>query len=283
MAAANFIEASPGFYVRDDYAQSLRDTGIDCMESVFNFSGGDTLTKANLTPWRSRIRFSASGRGVNLYLKRYDHPPKYVQLRSWFAHGRRAALADFDRLPTEELAQLEIHTPETIAYGSQWSGGFERCSFIISAEIPAGRSLEQALPPCFDLPCTGQSFRERKAFIGEVASLVRRFHAAGYRHRDLYLAHIFLSGQTLYLIDLHRAFKPRLLKHRYTIKDLSQLHYSSPGDRVTQTDRLRFFRAYTGRSDLTFFDRMTLRQIYRKAWRMADHDLRHGRTVPFAR
>ncbi len=78
----------------------------------------------------------------------------------------------------------------------------------------------------------------KRNFLERLAAFIKKFHETGYRHRDLYLAHIFYgdSGE-FYLIDLARAFKPRLFEERYRVKDLAQLYYSAPKRYFTMCDR----------------------------------------------
>jgi hypothetical protein len=275
-----FEEISPGFFAASAFTPVLRQMKLDRLEAIFAFSGGDSLVKANLASWRHRIRFRLPD-GRFAYLKRYDRPPVGVQVKGWIQHGMFAFLSDYDRGPTEELAGAGVAVPETLAYGGQRQGLFEKRSFIISLEIPDGVSLEKQLPACFsskDRHAAG----EKKAFIQQTADFVRRFHETGQRHRDLYLAHLFLSGgRTLYLIDLHRCFRPRWFSKRYLLKDLAQLHYSCPADRISRADRLRFFLGYRRHDTLTEADKTMIGQIQQKARRMARHDQKHGRTVPF--
>jgi hypothetical protein len=84
------------------------------------------------------------------------------------------------------------------------------------------------------------------------------------------------------LIDLARVFGPIVLRRRFQIKDIAQVYYSAPGKHFTKTDRLRFYKAYTGQSKLTKKDKIFIRKVINKAERMARHDLKHGRVVPFA-
>lgn len=288
-----FKEISPGFFTDPDFTALLSQMKLDSIEAVFAFEGGSSLIKANLASWRTRIYFQLPD-GRFAYLKRYNRPPVRVQIKNWIQHRRRAFLSDYDCGPAEELSGARIATPRTLAFGGQYSRLFEKRSFIISLEIPDGQSLEKRLPECFRRAAHGQGMPElatrkeqeaqKKAFILKTADLVRRFHQTGFRHRDLYLAHLFLSGgRDLYLIDLHRCFKPVIFAGRYAIKDLAQLYYSCPADRISWSDRLRFFLSYRQHDHLTAADKRWIGRIHRKAVRMARHDRRHGRTVPFER
>jgi hypothetical protein len=98
----------------------------------------------------------------------------------------------------------------------------------------------------------------------------------------LYLCHIFrVPDGRFYLIDLARVFKPALFSEIYCVKDIAQLHYSAPAGYFSKTDRLRFLLAYLGREKLDAGDKNFARRVTGKAKRMARHDAKHGRAVPF--
>ncbi len=298
MTDRRFEQISRGMFVDTEYAEALGRVGLTDIDAVFAFGGTD-MPKDNMAPHRGRCCFTLDGPAVKVFMKRYDKPSAAAQIKSWLGHNKRACMADFDRLCCDELAKANICTPKVIAYGCQWAGLFERRSFIITEEIPGGEALERRLPGYFhntppynpssslsDSPLADPSrenVRQRRQFIEALAEMARRFHDTGYRHRDFYLAHIFLDGSGEFnLIDLHRTFKPILLKGRYRVKDIAQLHYSAPGNIFSCADRIRFYRRYVGRKRLTSADRRFIGMVKRRAWRMADHDIRHGRDVPFA-
>ena len=283
MKDQQFKELSEGFFVDADYAELFGDNNLDSMEVVFCFEGGRSLEKENLAAHRSRVEFRLGDCGTAFFLKRYDRPPVSVQIKNWVNHFKRASTSDYDRLPGRELRTAGINTPKVVAYGSQWGGIFERRSFIITEEIPTGQSLEKKLPGFFYEKWSPDNTRLRREFINRLADFVRSFHESGFRHRDLYLCHIFLTddGQ-FYLLDLQRAFRPRIFSWRFRVKDIAQLYYSAPGKYFSDADRLRFYLRYSGRNKLGPLDRLFLRRVRAKAWRIADHDIRHGRSVPFA-
>ena len=118
---------------------------------------------------------------------------------------------------------------------------------------------------------------DKKALLTHIAHLVRRLHAAGYVHRDLYLSHIFLSKNNsqhggLFRIDLQRVFKPRLVITRWHVKDLAQLYFSSK-DYFRRTDTIRFLHTYFQCSALTAEHKRLARAILRKTQRIARHEI----------
>ena len=272
-------------FVRTEYVSSLSEMGLTSIEAIFNLEDAHELKKENIASHRSRCTFELPEPiGTTVFLKRYDHPPKSTQLKKWITHRHRAASADFDHLHTSLLAHADILTPKVIAYGAQWQGAFEKRSFVITEKIPNADALERRLPPCFEDRRPTANVKEKIQFIAHLADFARRFHLTGLCHRDFYLAHIFLDddGQ-LHLIDLHRTFKPGILAKRHIVKDIAQLHYSTPGDIISRADRLRFYLRYARIKKITPRHRRFLRRVNAKAWRMADHDIKHGQDVPFAK
>ena len=279
----HFKQISEFFFVEPEFEQALRDMGLTSIESVFAFTGGKNLSKENLAAHRSRLQFQTNSPQATLFLKRYERPPIIIQLKNWLNHWKRKSLAASDFEPAELLAKSGIGVPKTIAHGQRWGKIFEKRSFVITEEIADAQSLEKKLPDCFNGPATKENLNLRKIFVISLAKFIREFHETGFRHRDLYLCHIFYknNGQ-FYLIDLARAFRPCLLSNRFRIKDIAQLYYSAPGEYFSKTDRLRFYLAYTDSDKLRRKDKIFLSRVKQKAKRMARHDIKHGRIPPFA-
>jgi hypothetical protein len=269
------------FFVADDFAGVLSSMGVDSLEAVFSIEQGKDLAKKTIGRYRRRIELevtSVTGQPTKLYLKRYDHPPIGRQLANWLAHRRRVSFAGVEHETASALIAAGIGTPRTVAWGCQWSLLFEQRSFLITQQVPDSDSLERRLPACFS---DSGRLRDRRQFVRSLAQFIKRFHQTGYRHRDLYLSHIFCSTSGQFcLIDLARAFRP-FLARRFQIKDLAQLHYSAPARVFSRTDRLRFYLAYCDHRRLTGSDKSLIMAVLKKARRMASHNRKHGTPVPF--
>jgi len=279
---------SDSFFINTDYKAALADLGLTSINAIFSFDTGKNLAKSNLAPYRSRLQFDIGAAQslppTTVFLKRYDKPPVLVQLKNWLSHRRRISCASCEVEPIRELPAAGVCTPKIIAYGSQWDALFEKRSFIITEKIPGAEALERKLPDCFNDPPTTENLKSRRDFIARFAAFIKRFHQTGYCHRDLYFSHIFYrTDGTFYLIDLARAFKPTVLRRRFLIKDIAQIHYSAPASCFSRSDRLRFYLAYTARNRLTRRDKAFIRKVLIRTNRMAKHDRKHGRCVPFAR
>ena len=269
------------FFVDAEYESAFKDMGLSSTDAVFSFNAGRNLSKNNLAVYRSRLQFEIGSPATTMFLKRYDKPPVMVQLRNWLNRRGRVSCGFFEVEPAAELMQAGIGSPKIIAKGEKWGMLFEQGSFTITEKIPEAESLERKLPACFTGPASGETIKARRAFIRELAELIKRFHASGYRHRDLYLCHIFYGQGKFYLIDLARTFKPILFSERFRVKDIAQLYYSAPGVYFSKLDRLRFYLGYTGKNRLDAEDKRFIRKVKTKTARIARHDRKHGRVVPF--
>jgi hypothetical protein len=273
----NLKEIAPNLLVNPDFEADLRQLGLTSIESFFRFEDGTDLSKSNLAAFRGRTRIELPS-GSRAYLKRYTAAPIITQINNWFTHRRICPIAKNDTSAADCLRQVGINTPVTIAEGFERGFVFEKRSLSMISQVP-GESLERKLPRC----CLSTvMLKEKREFIRRLAAFARKFHDTGFRHRDFYLAHIFFDDWAgFYLIDLHRAFKPLVFQRRFQVKDLAQLNYSAPAGAFSRTDRLRFIRAYFASSACKTMDKRFIRGIIAKTLRMAEHDRRHGRPVPF--
>jgi len=283
MSEENFTELSPQFFIRPEFKHAFEKLGLTSTEAVFSFTGGKDLAKTNLARHRSRIQFNIELPATTLFLKRYDGPSAWKQLSNWLRHHSRRCTMFYDLTAAIELAENRINTPRTVCYGWQWGCFFEKRSFIVTEKIVNSESLERKLPECFARPSNAENLRQRRKFIAELAAFARVFHETGYCHSDFYFAHIFYSDNgTFHVIDLQRAFKPLLLRYRFRIKDIAQLYYSAAGSVFSRTDRLRFYFNYRHINKLGRKDKRFIRKVVSKVNRMARHDRKHGRAIPFA-
>jgi heptose I phosphotransferase len=269
------------FFIAEDFAEALAGMGVRSMDDVFSLEQGRDLAKKSIGRYRRRIELEVtlrSGQSTKLYLKRYDHPPLLKQLSNWFACRRRVSFGGVEHDAAFALCAAGIGTPHIAAWGCQWGSLFEQRSFLVTHQVADSDSLERRLPACFS---DSGGLQDRRRFIRSLAQFIRRFHLTGFRHRDLYLAHIFCSTSGQFcLIDLARAFRP-LLTRRFQVKDLAQLHYSAPAGAFTRTDRLRFYLTYCDHRRLNESDKLLIRAVTKKANRMASHNRKHGIPIPF--
>jgi hypothetical protein len=283
MTEQRFTEISHSFFVDSDYVDGLKKIGLTSFDALFSFNAAENLAKKNLAGFRSRLQFQIEKPPpTTVFLKRYDSPPVMIQLKNWLAHRARISCGYVEWVSASRLASAGVSTPKTIAYGTQWRSLFEKRSFVISEQIPEAEALERKLPECFDGQPTNANLKQRRQFIAQLASFIRKFHGTNYRHRDLYFSHIFQDNNgDFFLIDLARVFKPMVLCRRYQIKDIAQIYYSAPKRYFSNADRLRFYLGYAGKSKLTGTDKIFIRRVINKVKQMERHTIKHGIKAPF--
>lgn len=226
---------------------AIRNARLDSLDALFAIKDGQSLTKVGLDNWRTRMRIVLPGlQGERVYfLKRFERPPSRA-LRAMRRSGNGARSFAFNEWAwVQRLSAAGVPCLQGVAVGQELRGGREVRSAIITAQVP-GQSLESW--------CKEWTHKDRvtiRSLIPAVASLVRKLHAAGLFHRDLYLCHIFFDPQRpiadgLCLIDLQRVIQPSWRRGRWAVKDLAALNYSAPADLVSRKDRVRFLRLYLG-------------------------------------
>lgn len=261
--------------VHDDYVEAFRSIGASSVDALFGLHADGSLDKAGLEAWRTRMRLTVEvgGAPVDLYVKRFEHPPSRARRERRRQCPQARTIAGIEWYWMRELARGGIRVPLPVALGEQVDGGQDIRSVVISRAVP-GNSLElcarewqkSGQPPDAGLPA-------------ELADLVRRFHALGVTHRDLYLSHVFFDaggepGARLHLIDLQRVFRPSWRFDRWRVKDLASLNYSVPSDLASPRARLRWFKRYAGKLQFDRADCRMIARIVAKTRRIARHDAR---------
>ena len=148
------------------------------------------------------------------------------------------------------LQQLGIAVPRVVGYGLQGHNPASLQSFVLMEEVAPVISLEDIARDWREIP---PAFLFKQKLIEEVARITRVMHQQGMNHRDLYICHFLLdtahvSAMKLYLIDLHRAQIRSKTPLRWIIKDLAALYFSSQEIGLTERDKFRFMKKYTGKS-----------------------------------
>ncbi len=262
------------------FKSTLRELGLLEKNAIFSFQQGRELYKPGLGG-RTRIRFETflNENRIWLYLKRVWHPRISDQLARIFSGTIRHSICWHERYMIKQIGLHRIPVPVVVAYAEKMAGGFEIASALMTQGI-IGQSLEKFVPKHFARTPDRTELVKRRGWIRHLAGLIRRFHQAGFCHRDLYLSHIFIcfkkdGGPVFYLIDLARAFKTGWRKNRWIVKDLAALNYSAPGNTISSTDRMRFFKTYLEVKKIGLTEKSFLREINRKSARIALHDAKH--------
>ena len=251
--------------------------GLDSFDKIMALPGG---TVARDFPGRRTVRLElkAPHGGVQgVYLKRYE--PNYLSMWGRLLRLLRWPGAEDEALrewqAIQQVAAAGIRTARPIAIGQRRSRGMVTRSFLMTAEIPGAVEGHVHIE---SLPAT-----ERRSFLLRVAEMAQRLHEAGLVHKDFYVGHVLVtpnpSGAELFLIDLQRVVKPRLLFSRWVAKDLGALGYSMFNAGATYTDLLRTFLAYRQSAMLGEAEKCQARKVLRRIFRLRRRQPRHGGPV----
>jgi hypothetical protein len=269
--------------ITESHESFLREHHLDSVEALFDPGLGTPLGKPGLDAWRERVRLTCctSDGPKTFYLKRFRAPPVSARRLARRAGVSANTLAGLEWACMRRLAADGIPTARPIALAEEISGRREDRSAILIESVP-GRSLEQWAQTWTSPGRTTAAPADIRSLLPMTASLVSRFHARGYVHRDLYLAHIFYDPEappeeSLHLIDLQRVMMPRWRRRRWIVKDIASLSYSTPTELVSRTDRLRWLKAYLGVRKLDAPAKRFARHVAAKSRRIGRHDHRRGR------
>jgi heptose I phosphotransferase len=163
-----------------------------------------------------------------------------------------SAVNEFDAI--NALTNLGIKSMTLAAYGQRGMNVAELESFVITESLEPAKSLEDL---CADWAINKPSFKLKRALIKRVALMTRQLHENGINHRDLYICHFLLKEDELesltdvndvqlYLIDLHRVQIRSKTPHRWRVKDLAALYFSSMNLGLSLKDFFYFIQQYTG-------------------------------------
>ncbi len=169
-----------------------------------------------------------------------------------------------------KLENLNVGTMRIAAFGKKGWNPARQDSFIITDDIQNCISLEDF---CRNWKEVKPLFSVKLSLLEKVAWVSRQLHANGVNHRDYYICHFLLDAKSiseelsiidpqhstsnaqplrpktlspkLYLIDLHRAQIRKKTPHRWVIKDVAGIWFSSMDIGLTKKDVFRFIKIYS--------------------------------------
>lgn len=248
----------------------LKGVGLGSFDDLMAFGQGERICHKR---GRSVFRFEIGDRAF--YLKRNRiHRVELGKALTRLRLPRLGAMVEWRNILA--LQRIGIPTVTPVAVGRRTWAGVETQSFTLTEEIYGAQPLDEVLIRDFFGELSPARLREKRALIGNLADLARRFHGHGMNHQDFYLNHFFIDGAgVLYLLDLQRVGLRRRIPERYRVKDLGQLHYSADFHALgTRTDRMRFFLGYLGMTTLGAEEKGLARRVMNKVRRIGRHDVK---------
>ena len=218
-------------------------------------------------------------------------------LKNWLVGKRPVLGAENEQRACRHLERQGLPAPRVAAFAREGGGPASRRSLILCRELTGFRNLEalakewaSRLPPSSGplrpppaalessekaaATASGLSGKAARRLVMALADFVRRLHAAGLIHRDLYLCHLLLRTESwaegrieLAVLDLHRAQVHARVPRRWRKRDLAALLFSTLDLPLHPRARLRFLRIYTGQPLPAVFQKEGA--FWRSVWRRA--------------
>jgi heptose I phosphotransferase len=276
--AAGMVPLADGqMWVAPIFLACLTKAGLNTFEQMMASQSGCLLrTLPDRENWRLEIG-QGDARQV-MYLKRHRE-------RSWLAWLRNrlglVGLPSAGSIEAHNIARLARHglaSMPLVAYGQRACRGGVTESLVLTAELTGFTQLDHFLRRRFS--ASAEALGRDPSLVrltDAVADVAHRFHAANLNHRDFYCCHFFIREPSperfdVNLIDLQRVQRRRRFQRRWIVKDLAQLAYSAPRERISATRRLAFMRRYLGVRRLRPADKRLIRRVVAK-WRAMERRL----------
>jgi heptose I phosphotransferase len=258
------------------FRPGLEAAGLTAFDAVMTSSRGQCLrVLADRENWRLPLRRTREpARGV--YLKRHRVRTWRSRLRAKLGAGPGETAGRLEARNIRRLAADGIACMTLVAYGEHLRADGRLESFLVTEELEGFEPLDDFLRrrfPASDADRGAVPDRDLDRLVRDVAGVARKFHRAGYNHRDLYCCHFFVREPAkgrfqVRLIDLQRVERRRRFRRRWLVKDLAQLAYSAPRGRITVRHRMAFMRHYLGVEKLGPGEKRLIRAVLAKQRRI---------------
>ncbi len=254
-----------------EYHQALRDAGLARFDAIMRPDQGHCM-RALKARENWQLRLNVGGRRRIVFVKKHHVRGWRNRLRARLGLPSGPSAAREEAVNIRRLESAAVPCMELAAYGERLRHDGLLESFLMTPQLDGFAPLDDFLRDHF--PATGDEGRAKRdeelgRLIAQVAALARQFHEAGFNHRDLYCCHFFVRpsgpGQfEIRLIDLQRVQQRRWRRRRWLVKDLAQLAYSAPRDRIKCTQKMWFIRQYFGVRKLGPEHKRWIREILAK-------------------
>ena len=247
-------------WIEERHRETLENAGLVEFEEVMNTQAGRCL---RVLPDRENWYLQG------MYLKKHRARTWTTRLAAALGAASPPSPGRIEAQAALALQALGIDVMPLMACGEKLHADGRLESFLLTEELVGYCELqefiERRFPPREDAsrrPADPALHR----LVVQVADIARRFHAAGFNHRDFYCCH-FLTKEispgrfNVRLIDLQRVQRRRWLRRRWIVKDLAQLASMLPDDRVGCREKVLFLRTYLGVRKLRPQDKRLVRDV----------------------
>ena len=260
-------------FIEPEWKRLFTEQGLDSLH-ILSICKGDRCMRKVSSRWTVQLAVKGhSGPEFLFYLKRYykDHKGR---------SGTEQAFIEFETL--SRFFERGLPAPRPVVVGGGEHNGNE-LGVLVTKEITGGIQADHLLGRVDGkngevLPVSG---RKRLDILQGIGQLAGKMHTERWVHRDMYLCHFFPVIQSdhrinVYIIDLQRAFMPASRTfHRWRLKDLAALYYSSMECGLNKEELERLFSSYFSAAGIVPWQQALWKGTARlKALWIAHHDKR---------
>lgn len=254
-------------WIRPGEGERINDLGLCDYESFLHFAGGEVVSEV-----RDRIvfRIEPTPGGPVWFLKVYRRRGANRPFHQIFRGQCPVSLAELEARNLDWLAQHEFIAPRVIAWGGRLSPLLsERSSFILTEELIGMVPLDDWLRANRTILPMSEFTARKRLLLGACGRRLRDLHDRGFHHPFPYLRHFFVGtdfdanggAPKVGVIDVDFAEIGNRVGPARRARGLAETLLSSYRSDLTQSDRVRFFRAYCGggKIDRNLVDRTSRR------------------------
>lgn len=251
------------------WRRALEARGLSRYSDFFKDGLGEQVwDRSTSKTFRITVTDPDDGRPVGLYLKRYIHAKQ-----RWRFLLRRDK-PTVERRNYDDLRRILGNVvPEVVATGRRQHWMMLHDAFILTVELPGVVQLDDYGREHWRCEPDADERNRQEALIRLTAELVRRMHDAGFYHIDLQWRNILVRfGDAPDRVDVFLIDAPRggrrwfgLYRKHGQLRDLSSLDKLARLH-LTRTQRLRWFKLYTGERRISRFGRRLIAAV------LADRD-----------
>jgi hypothetical protein len=254
-------------WIAERHYETLEDAGLAEFDEVMASTSGRCL---RVLPDRENWYLQGG-----MYLKKHRARTWRTRIAAAFGAGSPPSPGRVEAHRALALQALGIDAMPLMAYGEKLHADGRLESFLLTEELQGYCELQEFIQRRFPAPGkpsplpAPRSLPVLRQLIVQVAGIARRFHAAGFNHRDFYCCHFLVKEMSpgrfdVRLIDLQRVQRRRWFRRRWIVKDLAQLASMSPDDQVGCREKVLFLRTYLGVRKLRPRDKRLVRKVLGK-------------------
>jgi hypothetical protein len=256
------------FLVNALWRPFLEESGLSDFDAIWQCQLGEVVKeRAGLEIRRLEVvALEKDSDPVVLYIKKHEQPAGRCQ--------ESEGLKEFSNYCAFRRRGLATAVP--VAAGMARQGGGVVRSFLVTRDFAPLVDLEELVLNRPESLMGVEKGPRKKNILRAVARYARAMDRSGCNQKDFTATHVLLQGlddpePLVALFDLQRVDTNRLFAFRWPIKALAEFFFTLPAALFDEEDRLFFFTAYKGSTELSPYGRLQYGCILRKMARIARH------------